>query len=273
MRGRAARCSWRPFHNPRRPAHGEPTHWHTSAKPFDAAQRAVLSSELRARGFAIIDNVIPQDEAQASRLEFRTLFSKFGKADDSDTHEAGIRSDLCQKLGEHEARALGLPALSRAIRTLKAIGHELAEAFFHGDDGALTVAPSVQLAIFPGRGTSYQRHGDNLYDPSQPSSVVAPNGFHNWRVFTVILYVNRGWVVEDGGCLRIYGRCSATQRPLPTSTLREEASYVDVEPLAGRVVCFNSLLHHEVRPVDGLRCALTLWVWKEDGNTEKCDRS
>ena len=26
---------------------------------------------------------------------------------------------------------------------------------------------------------------------------------------------------------------------------------------------------YEVLPVDGLRCALTLWVWKEDANGEK----
>ena len=212
----------------------------------------------------MLDGVISTDAAQAARLEFRELFNNYGKALESDTHAARWRSDYCQTLTEHQARVLGFPALASAIKVLKAIGHELAQLH---DASSLSVAPSAQLAIYPGQGTRYRRHGDNLYAPAEAQT--QPSGFNNWRVWTVILYVNRGWVPADGGCLRIYGHCAGAEAPLPASTLREESSFVDVEPIAGRVLAFNSLLHHEVLPVDGLRCALTLWCWREDGNLDK----
>ena len=61
---------------------------------------------------------------------------------------------------------------------------------------------------------------------------------------------------------------------MPHDTSRGRVALVlDVEPLAGRVVAFNSLLHHEVLPVAELRCAITLWFWIQDGNLEKSRRS
>ena len=40
------------------------------------------------------------DEAQAAKLEFRSFFERYGLSTDSDTHRAGIRSDLLQSLNE-----------------------------------------------------------------------------------------------------------------------------------------------------------------------------
>ena len=65
------------------------------------------------------------------------------------------------------------------------------------------------------------------------------------------------WQPSDGGCLRIFDGQSAT----------------DIEPLPGRLVVFNSALKHEVRPVWHHRYALTLWIWREDGDEEKLSMS
>ena len=257
----AARCDWRPFRLGRWNA-GEPIRWHDNNLLSKEHMR--ILQDMAHQGIAVLDRVFNSDDAQAARLEFRSLFERFGKQTYSDTHLAGIRTDYCHGLDEHQARALGLPQLSLAIRTLKSIGFALAQ--MHSLEG-ITAAPAAQLAIFPGNGTNYGRHGDNMHAPS--SREAAPTGYSNWRVFTVILYVNRGWVPADGGCLRIYGSCSGNEAPLPTETVRETERFRDIEPLAGRVVCFNSLLHHEVLPVHGLRCAVTCWFWVEDSNRDK----
>ena len=263
-------CRWRKPRMRRRRPHGEPTLWHTLQLTLNTSQRAAMQQLLSTQGFAVLDGILSPEQAQATRLEYRTLFSRYGKVLESDTHRAGIRSDYVQTACEHEAQAVGLPAIAFAIAKLKGFGHELARMF----DEPLTVAPAAQLALFAGNGTCYKRHGDNLYQPERAPDT-SPSGFDNWRAFTLLMYFNGGWVPEDGGCLRIYGSSGgvAPLTPLPVETLRETTAYEDVEPRAGRVVVFNSLLHHEVLPVDGLRLAMTIWLWKEDGNLEKFNRS
>lgn len=248
---------------------GEPIAWH-SARVLSDSNSAQLRRDIQRRGFAILDDVISKVDAQATKIEFKTLFERYGIVKDSDTHEAGIRSDYVQGVNEFEARFAGFPWIGNAIQMLKCIGHELATLLPDGGE-SLAAAPCAQLAIYPGQGSRYGRHGDNLYAPSQPEN--APSGYSNWRVWTVILYLNKGWVPADGGCLRIYGSCRGAEAPLPAATLRETDEYVDVEPLPGRVVAFNSLLHHEVMPVDGLRVAITEWFWRTDGNLGKAGLS
>ena len=64
----------------------------------------------------------------------------------------------------------------------------------------------------------------------------------------MLCYLNNDWdAARAGGCLRLHST--------PTS-------FVDVEPVAGRVVIFPSATQqHEVLPcTEGERIALTLWV-------------
>ena len=77
-------------------------------------------------------------------------------------------------------------------------------------------------------------------------------------VFTVILYANEGWEPAHGGCLRMY---------------EGEDSYVDIQPLGGRILVFMSMLQHEVLPAYAQRFALTLWMWRYDGDDSKADIS
>lgn len=108
-----------------------------------------------------------------------------------------------------------------------------------------------------------------MYMPEEAAN--APSGFSNWRAYTIILYLNDTWQPADGGCLRMYDGGGVAPPPVtrphdtvPRSALWAEQRHTDIEPLSGRVVAFNSLLHHEVMPAYRPRFACTLWIWKED---------
>jgi SM-20-related protein len=253
------------------PLHGEPSWWFAS--PLAARHREALRDGINARGFAVLDNVLSQTEALGLRGCLKMLFNRFGCQDKSETHNMGIRSDAIQALNEHIANAEGLGALASALKLLKGFGHELAHIF----DPTLTVARNAQVACYALPGSRYKRHGDNLYNPSQDDT--APSGFTNWRAFTVILYCNADWAPEHGGCLRMYADGGAPppvariHDPVPPATLHAVQRYTDIEPLAGRLVAFNSLIHHEVLPAWQPRFATTLWIWKEDGEAVKFARS
>lgn len=83
----------------------------------------------------------------------------------------------------------------------------------------------------------------------------------NGRAYTAILYLNDSWQAGCGGCLRLH-----VDRNSNASEDPDTASYVDVEPVAGRLVVFSSQkVMHEVMPVaeDGdsaSRFAITLWI-------------
>ena len=79
----------------------------------------------------------------------------------------------------------------------------------------------------------------------------------NSRVVTAIVYANGDWDEgDDGGELLIY----------PDTARREElnagelARAVEVAPLGGRLVVFDSYLWHEVLPPRKPRYACTLWL-------------
>lgn len=88
----------------------------------------------------------------------------------------------------------------------------------------------VQLAHYPGEGEGYAAHRDAFAGPGN-------------RRLTAIVYLNRGWVPEHGGALRLH-----VDPPR------------DVEPQAGRLVVFLAeRIQHEVLPTHAPRWALTAW--------------
>ena len=151
-----------------------------------------------------------------------------------------------------------------------------------GGDEAPTIAPEARA--------SRDKEATNA------ASGTAAASYANWRMYTVILYANEGWTQKDGGCLRIYPGTTGVPAPVPppppppheetgtgasshtasASDMRYDQqgqggapAFVDVEPLGGRVVVFDSLLEHEVLPSAANRYAVTLWVWREDGDRAK----
>ena len=92
---------------------------------------------------------------------------------------------------------------------------------------ALTHAEDVQFACY-GRGSYYKRHSD------------AQNASR--RVLTAIYYLNTRWQPEHGGRLRLFGRAGAESTA---------ARPVDIDPLADRLLIFDSKIEHEVMPWTG----------------------
>jgi len=91
------------------------------------------------------------------------------------------------------------------------------------------------LALYPS-GSFYGKHLDCFQDASH-------------RVVTAILYLNDQWQQDDGGKLRFYLNESG-----------DESNYLDIEPLAGRLVVFLSRrFFHEVLAAQRDRLSLTGW--------------
>jgi SM-20-related protein len=86
------------------------------------------------------------------------------------------------------------------------------------------------------RGGYYHRHRDCFRGGSE-------------RIVSFVLYLNRDWKPEDGGCLRMY-----------TSDKDGLESHTDLNPIGGTLVCFMSAdFEHEVLLNHRQRYSLTGW--------------
>ena len=113
----------------------------------------------------------------------------------------------------------------------------------------------VQLGFYPGgTGACYRPHLDRW-----------ANEVDNRRELTFLLYVNVDWDASKlGGCLRLHPDVN-----------RPGEGTIDVEPIAGRIVVFESgkQMHEVMASAHGAdRIALTLWVEYEDA-WQQPDRS
>jgi hypothetical protein len=143
------------------------------------------------------------------------------------------------------AQASGLsPHTCALLRQLGAIPHLIER---HGWPRPLMLPAMVQLGYYPGgTGARYRPHLDRW-----------ASEVNNRREITILVYVNVGWDAQKmGGCLRLH--------PDPNSPGED---CVDVEPLAGRLVVFESgkCMHEVCEAMPGCdRLALTLWVEYEE---------
>ena len=137
------------------------------------------------------------------------------------------------------AEGLG-PSTCELLRKLAALPALIER---HGWPRPLALPSMVQLGFYPGgSGAAYRPHLDRW-----------ASEVNNRRELTFLVYCNVGWDAEKhGGCLRLH--------PDPN---HPGENTVDVEPIAGRVVVFESGKQmHEVREafMGADRLALTLWV-------------
>ena len=94
----------------------------------------------------------------------------------------------------------------------------------------------IHYAWYPA-GTAYARHVDQVQGRTQ-------------RQLSLVLYLNEGWQPGDGGELRVYDAAGGHR---------------DVEPLAGRLVCFLSAgREHEVLRTNTDRWSLTGWFKRRE---------
>ncbi len=95
----------------------------------------------------------------------------------------------------------------------------------------------IHLAYYPAGG-SYVRHVDNFNAGSS-------------RVLSIITYLNDAWQTGDGGELRIFKGDN-------------DEEMFDIEPVAGRMVCFLSeKVVHEVLTANKPRLSVTGWLLRE----------
>ena len=146
-------------------------------------------------------------------------------------------------LGPHTCKLL------RALAALPAIVER------HGWHRPLALPAMVQLGFYPGgTGACYRPHLDRW-----------ANEVDNRRELTFLLYVNVDWDASKlGGCLRLHPDVN-----------RPGEGTLDVEPIAGRIVVFESgkQMHEVMASAHGAdRIALTLWVEYEDA-WQQPDRS
>lgn len=188
---------------------------------------ADIARDLAARGFAVCPDFLPPDLLR--RLRSRSLLAwraggfRHAGVGRGDTFrvDPAVRSD--RVLWLDPAAVTGAPAhyLERMDRLRLTLNRALLLGLW-GFEAHLTVYPP---------GAFYQRHVDRHRNTEH-------------RVVSAILYLNDGWLPEDGGALRLH---------LPDGPL-------DVLPAANTLAVFvTEGLEHEVLPATRDRLSITGW--------------
>ncbi|KAL1515308.1 hypothetical protein AB1Y20_001940 [Prymnesium parvum] len=207
--------------------------------------------QLMAEGLVVIDGALSAAELHAAREEVRRMHERAELRPVGFQH--AVRNDHVGWVEEGGREAEGVPALSAAVRLLRAVPAEVQKH----TGWELSVPRKVMVAVYAGRDgepSFYKRH----FDCRDPRT--------NPRRLTAILYLNEGWDAErDGGCLRAFTPA--------THAHADGRTYEDIAPIGGRLCVFRSCtIEHEVRPCFATRMALTLWVSGGDAPDEAATR-
>jgi SM-20-related protein len=185
-----------------------------------------IADDLAEQGYAIADQFLSQKEVSdilALDAFKRDSFKKagIGKHESLQVNEA-IRGDYIQWIDKNAAEE----SLKIYLDRLNELTAYLNQSLF------LSIKDfEVHMTVYPA-GSYYKRHLDQFKHDDH-------------RKLSVICYLNKHWLPEHGGQLRMY--------------LNEEIC--DVLPIAGRLVCFRSdQLEHEVLPATRERLSLTGWM-------------
>ena len=197
-----------------------------SADPRVSANSGV-SAELRASGISIQDQFASGAEVFALRECARTreLRGDFAPArigrQGAERRRDHIRGDFTSWLSEPL-----LPPERTLLERLEDLRLQLNREAFLG-----LLELELHYAKYPA-GAAYSRHVDQPQGSTQ-------------RKLSLVLYLNPAWQSTDGGVLRIH---AADDR------------FVDVEPIAGRLVCFlTSGREHEVLRAECERLSISGW--------------
>lgn len=203
------------------------------AATMRAAQTAVPA--LRAKGWAVVDNVFGQDYARRMRDEV-TLLAHDEAMHQNATHLVqGGKTELLFKQGIFEAELADAVAHKpTAIPTLRA---------FHADRSLLTMIELMLDAGLHRQAVKLQYNKLGCFPVHFDSDVEMDP-----RVLTAIVYLNEGWSEGDGGELRLYPGLRQGQKP------------VNVQPVMDRMVLFSSPnMLHRVLPSQRDRFCFTIW--------------
>lgn len=204
-----------------------------------------LSECLADRGWAVIPNYLPMDQALAlgaeAQRQWRSgAFRPAGVGRGAGwTHRPDIRGDEVCWLDERPP----CPALEAVLEELQALKAHLNRTLFAGLEEF-----EVHLARY-GRGAFYARHIDQFEDTTR-------------RAISVVLYLNHQWRRQDGGALRLWTTPAPGRRPPSGRT-----PYIEILPQAGTLVAFQSAnFWHEVRRARRPRLSLTGWFLRRATN-------
>ena len=185
------------------------------------------SAELRASGISIRDQFASAADVLALRecAQARETRGDFAPArvggQGRERRVGAIRGDLTCWLSDPL-----LPPERSLLDRMEALRLQLNRDAFLG-----LFALELHYARYPA-GAAYSRHVDQ------------PRGSTRRRL-SMVLYLNPGWQSADGGVLRIHS---------------SDESFVDVEPIAGRLVCFLTAgREHEVLQARRERLSISGW--------------
>jgi SM-20-related protein len=148
-----------------------------------------------------------------------------------------FRGDSIYWINEAESS----PAQQIYLDEMERLRKELNRHLYLGLD-----ALESHLALYP-IGAGYQKHLDRF--KANDSSQLPQ------RQISCILYLNKDWLEEDGGYLRLYLNADDA-----TDGIVATAPSLDIAPIAGRLVMFLSgTFYHEVLPANRARMSLTGW--------------
>jgi SM-20-related protein len=194
----------------------------------------LIADNLADQGYAIVDGFLNDKETeQLVQLdEFREglLHMKkagIGKQSDFRINES-IRGDYIRWIDKAAAAPPVKVYIDRMMEMMRFVNRAL---FLSLKD------IEVHMTVYPA-GAYYQRHLDQF----QP-------GDH--RKLSVICYLNKDWIEDLGGQLRMYLKGGTK----------------DVLPVAGRLVCFRSdMIEHEVLPSKKERLSITGWMLDQEAD-------
>jgi SM-20-related protein len=193
-------------------------------------------------GFCVMDNflspsVIDTLASEVLVLQDSALLHAANTGRAQTTMNNKFRGDSIYWLNEAEAS----PAQQTYFDEMERLRYGLNRHLYLGLD-----LLESHLALYP-IGAGYQKHLDRFKanDNSQLPQ----------RQISCILYLNKDWLEEDGGYLRLYLNADDA-----TDGIVATASSLDIAPIAGRLVMFLSdTFYHEVMPANRARMSLTGW--------------
>jgi SM-20-related protein len=192
-----------------------------------------LVADLTEHGYALFEQFLSDEETAALRAVLRTRqaagqFRAAGIGAGTQHQVASdVRGDSIHWFDDDTAE----PAERAFLDRIAALSQYLNRRCFLG-----IRSHEIHYAAYP-PGTFYRRHLDVFQTK-------------RGRVLSVICYLNDAWVPADGGQLRLF---------LPDESGNEQL--LDVDPLGGRLVCFESdRLEHEVLSAHRERLSLTGWL-------------
>lgn len=188
----------------------------------------LIADGLAERGYAVTEGFLsPQETDQLLDLdEFRQAMLHFrkagiGKQTEFQVNEQ-VRGDYIQWIDPKTAPA----PVALYLERLHALRLYLNRALYLSLKDA-----EVHMTSYPA-GAFYKRHLDQFKSDDH-------------RKLSVICYLNKNWLPDNGGQLRMY--------------LEKETK--DILPLAGTMVCFRSdMIEHEVLPSTRERLSITGWM-------------